>query len=512
MWLKATLAAVTPGGTHTGAGQQRTPGPPPTTCPDVLRPQASTLIAEVLEEHTSVRAAAPRQDLATPQASYKVWQDEHFAKEKFCTLHYSIGLAHRWHVRTKDNIARVRRDEAQAAEEENQRVLRAKLAEQESRTALLRTRARQNYDGGHSTTEDEAPLPKPSRAGRDTSTTTTTATAATPQIADIYTAEGNINFFKDIEEGKQTDGSNKEYEKEKKEEQEKYEKSIGYLTYLGQDSVEAQGKKAWYADTAGRITYKGDDGEEGGVLNEVGLKSKDKLDPIHDIIKYGGIKTFKKVQVTPKPAGVEDDVHVVTQVTQKQTTKSIKQIQKTKSAPVKKTSYKHKKSKKKNRKCKKKKRSGHESDDEEKRDRHKQRGHKRRRDDSSDDDDDSSRKRRKTSNHKSKSEEREQKRKKYHSSSSDSSSSSAYESSEDEGAIQEKKKKLEMLRAERLKREAEERKRANRLLAGKKPDGSDEPPKQPVVQQKYHSQFNPLLARQNQEQRPLEAGVKYWLQ
>lgn len=97
-------------------------------------------------------------------------------------------------MRTKDNIARVRRDEAKAAAEEKERSTRAARAEREAALAALR-----------------GALPPPPSNGP--------APAPLP---------------------------NKEHERQAKEEKEKYEKQIGYLTYLGQDTNEALGKKNWY--------------------------------------------------------------------------------------------------------------------------------------------------------------------------------------------------------------------------------------------------------------------------
>ncbi|XP_076046637.1 uncharacterized protein LOC143028434 [Oratosquilla oratoria] len=377
----------------------------------------------------------------------------------------------RWHVRTKENIARVRRDEAEAAEEEKKRVERIKLAEQESRTAFLRQRAREKY----SCNSGENEVPQPSADSSDTDT---------KKEANIYTREGNINFFKDIEAGKKTEAVNKEHEAEKKAEKEKYEKSIGLLTYLGQSTLEHSGPNAW-SDELRTIPKKGSVEEE-----EVGLKSKSAQDPLNDIIKYTGLKPPPKPLVKKSesnPPGNRDTnftpgFKMETELHETRMDENYK--------------AKHKKAKKER---KKKKKHVHK----------KKRKHKHSKD--------SERKKRKREDKCSESDEEVEPKTKYSKSNKTEhnkecvSDGSSEDDSDDEREQEEKRKQLEILRAERLKREAEERKRTEKLLKGENPDSKEKEPK-PAFKQQYNSQFNPQLARQNQEPKQLQSGVKYWLQ
>uniref|UniRef100_UPI00358FC632 leukocyte receptor cluster member 1 n=1 Tax=Myxine glutinosa TaxID=7769 RepID=UPI00358FC632 len=117
-----------------------------------------------------------------------------------------------WHVRNKDNVAKVRRDEAQAREEEEERTRRLDLAEQEARTDFLRKRIQ--GPGGQAKCGDE--------------------TVQSPgKVLDLFGGKGVP--------GQQ----NAEHEEEKRSEQERREKAIGLLTYLGQSAV---GSSPWYLE------------------------------------------------------------------------------------------------------------------------------------------------------------------------------------------------------------------------------------------------------------------------
>merc|ERR1712217_23173 len=74
-----------------------------------------------------------------------------------------------------------------------------------------------------------------------------------------------------------------EHEDEKKKEQEEYEKKVGYLTYLGQDTEELTGEQVWWKKLP--INRKEESTAEASK-DGVGLKQKDFLDPLGDLKKY----------------------------------------------------------------------------------------------------------------------------------------------------------------------------------------------------------------------------------
>ncbi|XP_073512492.1 leukocyte receptor cluster member 1 [Phyllobates terribilis] len=171
-----------------------------------------------------------------------------------------------WHVRNKDNVARVRRDEAQAAEEERQRRKRAELAEQEARTDFLRKKSRLS-------------LPEASSTDRSAA-------------VELSEESGHINFFQDVEEGKGTTRGNKEYEEEKLKEKERQEKALGILTYLGQSAAEAQTSRPWYQEAPAHRKEKEETAKD--------EKLKGILDPMKEMEKYLRKKTGEKKRHSDK--------------------------------------------------------------------------------------------------------------------------------------------------------------------------------------------------------------------
>nr|XP_012330067.1 leukocyte receptor cluster member 1 [Aotus nancymaae] len=159
-----------------------------------------------------------------------------------------------WHVRNKDNVARVRRDEAQAREEEKERERRVLLAQQEARTELLRKKARH---------QNSLPELEAAEVGAPSS--------------------GPVDLFRELlEEGKGLIRGNKEHEEEKRQEKERQEKALGILTYLGQSAAEAQTQPPWYQLPPER------GGPRPGPAPDEKIKSR--LDPLREMQKHLGKK------------------------------------------------------------------------------------------------------------------------------------------------------------------------------------------------------------------------------
>ncbi|ODN04711.1 Leukocyte receptor cluster member 1 [Orchesella cincta] len=376
-----------------------------------------------------------------------------------------------WHVRTKQNIARVRRDEAKAAEEEKETQRRIALAAQESRTALLRERASKRLAGASAPSEVEQEENGEVRSVEAAEEVDTRFGLPLASLRDVVQADGHVNFFQDVEGGKRQGGVNDEYEDEKRKEQEDYEKKIGYLVYLGQDSIEHSKNKPWYSkidrgkpkELEKELENEKDKDKAAGIIG--GLEEKSKtlsieeirmtkfksfLDPLKDIRKHltaPGVK--RKLDSFPSSS------------------KSFKKTDSLLPPPSKKLCVEEvsKKSKK---------------------EKHKKHKHK------------SSKKSKKHKKHRK------------HSKSKDGSESGSSSWESEDSEEEKKRSKLEQLRAERLQREREERRKAEKVLAKLRGEPEPEPPQQKSsnnydsrerpessVKQKYNSQFNPHLARQN---------------
>ena len=321
-----------------------------------------------------------------------------------------------WHVRNQDNIDRVRKDEAKAAAEEAERESRRQLAEREARVRLLRERARGRIEGGNDNEALESvvgPLPPDQALSEVTSDMVT---------SDVTEASGHINFFQDAEKGEDKVTTNAEHEAEKKKEQEEYEKKVGYLIKLGQDTEELDGSTAWWKKAAGTRLLEPTPSQlkatATGSLAAVRAKQTEFLDPLNSVRKYLGcegvrltMKSHQKMMEEKERKAVDfDDV------------KDIRKVEK-----------KHKKK-------------------ERKRSRSRSRGRKRKRSRSRE----SSYKKKKSKGKKSK------KKKRRRSSSSSGSDSSSDSDSAEKKAIA--KRNLEKLRRERLERERAERQKADRFV------------------------------------------------
>lgn len=134
----------------------------------------------------------------------------------------------KWHVRTKENVARVRRDLKEAARLAESIAERAEHAEQEYKVNLLRK---------------NADIRSLDLFGKDNLESLTE-----PGPSSSSAVGGHVNFFAELEneERKNLGTGNREYEEEKRKEQQEYESKIGILKYLGEGSKEFTNEKSWW--------------------------------------------------------------------------------------------------------------------------------------------------------------------------------------------------------------------------------------------------------------------------
>lgn len=160
----------------------------------------------------------------------------------------------RWHVRTKENVARVLRDEENARIEEEKEQERILKAESESRLALLRQQASTKYES--------APASSYSK---------------------------HIDLFSSLENKTHNKGTSDE----KAEEQKNWEMKVGYLKQLGQGSSELSLDKPWY--------QKNPDDAKKDVKKKQRYDPTEIMDPLNEMNKRRKGVDY----ATPRPKEIE---------------------------------------------------------------------------------------------------------------------------------------------------------------------------------------------------------------
>ena len=132
----------------------------------------------------------------------------------------------RWHVRTKENIARVRKDEAKAAEEAKDLEKRIKLADQESRTTFLRKKAQERQLA----LGDEAlELLQRGAKSKELETSENDVFQGTSASKSLIASTGHVNFFQDLEDGETTTTTNRSERKRKRKKKKIMRRRLAYL-------------------------------------------------------------------------------------------------------------------------------------------------------------------------------------------------------------------------------------------------------------------------------------------
>ncbi|KAL7071849.1 hypothetical protein ACQ4LE_008405 [Meloidogyne hapla] len=139
----------------------------------------------------------------------------------------------KWHVRTKENVARVRRDEAKAAEVEKARAERSTLADHEDRVQRLKSKNMSNTSPVNDT------------FGVDDSQKCFMAGTSNNISAN---GKQHVNLFTELEEQERKNlaTGNKEYAVEKKKEQYDWESKVGIMKRFAEDTKEYSKESEWW--------------------------------------------------------------------------------------------------------------------------------------------------------------------------------------------------------------------------------------------------------------------------